>query len=242
MALKLLQAPAALHERLQDLRELILRKGGGAREEVAGVVPSGWEALDAVLPQGGFPRGGVTEVLGGPGSGKCSLVVRCMVEAARRNERVAFVSARGPLYAPALARAGMPAGGLLQVCPREPQRVAWAAEQLVRSGAFALVALDATPLISDVSFRRLLGACRGSGGALVVVLEPNPALAGIPRTPALRLGVRRLPRALAPPGRRSSLPCTQVTVLHARGAPAGAVVELSARPDTGAVGEAANPA
>jgi hypothetical protein len=239
MALRLLQDPAGRQERLQDLRELILRKGGVAREEAAGAVPTGWEALDAALSQGGFPRGGVTEVLGGPGSGKCSLVARCMVEAVRRNQRVAFVSARGPLYAPALARAGLPPGGLLQVCPLEATRVAWAAEQLVRSGVFTLVALDAPPSLTEVDFRRLLGACRGTGSALVVLLEPDPSLAGIPRTPALRLGVRRLPpRASAPrgtptarttgmcPSTMPTLPCTQVTVLACRGAPAGAMVRL----------------
>lgn len=258
-------APVTRAARLDTLRELLRQRDVLPVQAPRRALPTGWPGLDALLPGGGFPRGGVTEVLGAPGSGKIALVARAAAALLTRAAPVAWVSGRGPLYAPALRGLAVPAHRLLQVCPPEPERAAWAAEQVLRSDTFVLVLLDAVhpsghPAVDDAGFRRLSGAARGSGSALVLLLEPDVRLSSLPRSPDLRLGVRPVPDAgrapvlqvpavtPASPSRASTTPpsagapCTrptptvrrnrpvEVTLLHGRGLPPGRRVVLDLTP------------
>jgi len=162
---------AARLELVARLREEIRRieRNPGRRE---GMVPCGLEAVDAVLPGGGFPRGALAELCGGPASGKTAVAL-ALVAGLGDEALFAWIDGRGELYPPAAAARGVDLGRLLVVRPpaapygappprlepgREPcarrnraplqgppggwREALWAAEAVLASGAFAAVVMD----------------------------------------------------------------------------------------------------
>jgi recombination protein RecA len=124
-----------------------------ADEEALG--PTGLVALDAELG-GGFPRGQVSELVGGQSSGRTSLLLRMMAAATTRGELVALVDALDALDVGSAAAAGVDLGRLLWIrghvvtnpglCRDMNQR---AMEQAIRAlslvlqaGTLGLVVLD----------------------------------------------------------------------------------------------------
>src|SRR5512147_2512179 len=93
-------------ELIEDLRERIRRIAFEA---------TGLPEVDALLPGGGFPRGALSEIAGGPGSGKTALCLAAMARAMRGEGLGAFVDGRGELYPPAAAALGVDLGRLLVV-------------------------------------------------------------------------------------------------------------------------------
>lgn len=57
-------------------------------------VPSGCEAIDELL-EGGYERGTITQVYGGPGSGKTNLAIAAAVATAANEESVVFIDTEG---------------------------------------------------------------------------------------------------------------------------------------------------
>ena len=176
----------------QALKDLMAHRGWGAPLAARGVWRTGFPALDALLPGGGLPKGGLTELVGGPGAGKSQLAALLLAALIRRGVRAAYVSARGAWYAPRLQALGLDGRRLLQVCPPESERVSWAAEQIALCGAFPLIVLDAMhpdggPALDAVHFRRLARACRAAGAAVVLLEEPDPLWGRIPRSTSARL-------------------------------------------------------
>jgi hypothetical protein len=193
---------------IQSLKDLMAHRGWGAPLAARGVWRTGFPALDALLPGGGLPKGGLTELVGGPGVGKSQLAALLLAALIRRGVRAAYVSARGAWYAPQLQALGVDARRLLQVCPPEADRVSWAAEQIARSGAFPLIVLDAMhpgggPALDAAHFRRLAGACRAAGAAVVLLEEPDPLWGRIPRSTSARLELSPAP----PPDGGPGSPC-----------------------------------
>jgi protein ImuA len=175
------------HVLLSRLRDEIRRieHRPGRRD---GVVPSGLAAVDSVLPGGGFPRGAIAELRGGPASGKTAIALSVLA-ALRSEELFAWVDARGELYPPAAAARGVELSRLLVVRPpltpeglappgaaSSPWRAAlWAAEALLVSGAFAAVAIDvALPraVAGAEAVARRLQAAAERGGAVGLWLSP----------------------------------------------------------------------
>ncbi len=175
----------------------------------SGCVGCGRPEVDAALPDGGFPRGALSELAGGPASGKTAVALS-LLAALGQEELSAWVDAQGDLYPPAAAAMGVDLGRLLVVRPaaapaderaarepageaphagREPVLAAlWAAEALLASGAFAAVVVDvpAARLArgADAAARRLQAAAE-KGGALGLWLA-SPA-AGLRVHAAVRL-------------------------------------------------------
>jgi len=177
----------------------------------AGVLPSGRPEVDALLPGGGFPCGSVTELIGGPASGKTELALRALREAQEGGALAAFVDGRGELYPPAALALGIDPARLLIVRPRagrpggeacrETVEGLWAAEALLASGAFAAVAVD-VPLRSvpsgraEAMLRRLRSAAEKGGAAALRLGAPrDPStsaalrleIGGPERSPSVRL-------------------------------------------------------
>jgi protein ImuA len=183
------------HVVIARLREEIrrLEHRPGRRD---GVVSCGLPEVDAALPGGGFPRGAIAELSGGPASGKTAVAL-ALFAALGPEDLVAYVDGRGELYPPAAAARGVDLGRLLVVrpgagAPRDPASGAaareaapdiraglWAAEALLASGAFAAVAVDlpverAIPGVDAVA-RRLQAAVE-RGGAVGLWLADGRGL------------------------------------------------------------------
>jgi len=179
---------ARLREEIRRIERRPARRGG--------CVPCRRPEVDEALPGGGFPRGAISELRGGPASGKTAVALA--VFAALEGEGLAaYVDGRGELYPPAAAALGVDLARLLIVRPgvtaaaggtraADPPRggparevaltALWAAEALLASGAFAAVAVD-MPLThavrgADAMLRRLQAAAE-KGGAVGLWLSPS---------------------------------------------------------------------
>jgi protein ImuA len=188
------------HHVLTELRDAIRRiERRPARRD--GFVPCGLAEVDAVLPGGGFPRGALAELTGGPASGKIAVAL-ALFAAMGADDLFAFVDARGEMYPPAAAARGVDLGRLLVVRPGagggpgargadDAGRAAlWAAEALLGSGAFAAVAVDVPAMRlargADAVARRLQAAAE-KGGAVGLWLSPSGAALRIPAAVRLDL-------------------------------------------------------
>lgn len=101
--------------------------------------PTGHAALDACLPQGGWPAHALTEVLvPADGVGELALVFPSLARLTQAGQRVALVAPPYRVHAPGWAHAGV-ALPQLQVVQAEPRDASWAAEQCLRSAACAAV-------------------------------------------------------------------------------------------------------
>lgn len=201
-------------EVLEELRRQIHRiERRPARRE--GFLASGRPDVDVLLPGGGFPRGALSALSGGPASGKTGVALSALREAQASGALVAFVDGRGELYPPAALALGVDLARLLIVRPergpprgdRDRDRGArdaalpglWAAEVLLASGAFAAVAID-VPLHdlpaprAEAMLRRLRAAAeKGGAAALLLAVPGGPA---IPAALRLDLDGARLRPAL----------------------------------------------
>jgi RecA/RadA recombinase len=172
---------ARTKEIVDGLREEIRRIERRPRR-CAEVVPSGIPAVDAAL-SGGFPRGALSELAGGRASGKTAVALRAIGNAVGEGRLAAFVDGRGEFYPPAAQALGIDLDRLLIVRPaprgaqggrEEVLRALWAAEALLASGAFAVVAIDLAlercelvPAAFQAMLQRLrLAAERGSAAGL----------------------------------------------------------------------------
>jgi hypothetical protein len=108
---------------------------------VAAVRSTGFAALDAELPGGGWPTAGLTELLlAAPGSGELRLLAPLLAQEGPGHAGSLLCIAPPLLpYAPALHALGWPLARLVLVVPGSLADAAWAAEQGLRSGACAAV-------------------------------------------------------------------------------------------------------
>lgn len=110
-----------------------------AQGERAGL-PSGFNALDKVLPGGGWPIGALTEILHeAQGLGELSLLMPAIVAQTQQARGVVLINPPHWLYAPAWAAQGVNLSQCLVVRPERANDVLWTAEQSLRAGACALV-------------------------------------------------------------------------------------------------------
>lgn len=181
-------APASLEELLQHPQ---LWRGSGASSEP--VLPSGFAALDAVLPGGGWPASGLVEILSprvGQGALQLWLPLLARLTTPPAARWSAFIAPPFELFAPALAAGGVNLAQLLIVRSGPPL---WSTEQALASGACDLV-LAWLPTAQTPELRRLALAA-GQGRALGVLFRP--AEAGEQSSPAvLRLGLLPSPAGL----------------------------------------------
>ena len=156
-------------------------------------VSSGDAALDAWLPDGGWPVGGLTELLcEGQGIGEFGLLAPLLGRLSAEGGRVALVAPPLLPYAPALSAAGIDLEHLLVVSPRLPAEGLWAAEQLLRSGVFAALVCWLPAGVSARALRRLQLAAEHGGACVFVYRAGSPVTAAAPGAAASR------PRAASP--------------------------------------------
>jgi hypothetical protein len=153
-------------------------------------LPTGFAALDELLPGGGWPRGALTEVLlSRQGIGELRLLTPALARLSEADGWLAWVAPPYVPYAAALAAAGIDLKHLLVAKPPNEADAWWTAEQALRSGACAallawLRAADErrmrrlqlaaeTGHAWGVLFRHARAAQDRSPAALRLLLEPS---------------------------------------------------------------------
>ncbi len=142
----------------------------GAADELA---PTGVAALDDELG-GGFRRGQVSEVVGGRSSGRTSVAIRALAEAAGRGELVALVDASDRFDPVSAAAAGLDLSQLLWVRDTgDVSRAIKATNLILQAGGFGLVVLD----LADVPAPQVRGLPFTTWFRLSRVIEGSPTVA-----------------------------------------------------------------
>ncbi|RPI45173.1 MAG: translesion DNA synthesis-associated protein ImuA [Betaproteobacteria bacterium] len=142
---------------------------------------SGFAALDACLPSGGWPQAALTEFfLPIEGIGEFALLMPACAHLTQAGRWLAFVSPPHIPYAPALADAGLDLSRLLLIQAESRRDKLWSLEQALKSrhcgAAFAW-----PKQLDDRSLRRLQLACEQgeSSGFLFMpeaaAINPSPA-------------------------------------------------------------------
>lgn len=126
--------------------------------------PTGHAALDALLPQGGWPRRALTELLlPADGVGELELVFPTLARLTRAGQTVVLIAPPYIPYAPAWQAAGVDLSQL-QIVEAAPRDALWAFEQCLRSGACAAVL--GWPTQADAQSLRRLQVAADSGDCL----------------------------------------------------------------------------
>lgn len=192
-------------------------RGDALGRSVGTTWPSGFDALDAVLPGGGWPGGALTELLLPlVGTLEFRLLGPLLGRIAAGGGRVVLVGPPQPPHAPGLLPHGIPTDALVWVRADTAAERLWATEQLLKAGSCGAV-LAWLPQARPEQLRRLqVHAAASEAPALLC----RPAVAARESSAApLRL------LAHAGPGWQ-----LQVDVLKRKGPPLAQTLNLSAPP------------
>ena len=183
---------------------------------------SGFPALDAQLPGGGWPRRALTELLlAHPGVGEIRLLAACLVATQRAGRLVMLFDPPAALSASALGQLGFNVDQLLIINTRT--RVIpgsdslWALEQALKSGHVGAVLAWLPPRLRTERLRRLQLAAQAHDGPAFVFCEMSAAQR--PTAAPLRLALRA-----------SGAEVLAVRVLKRRGPPLDAPLLLALPP------------
>ena len=190
-------------------------------------VPTGFAELDAQLPGGGWPAGGLTELLvATKGIGELGLLMPALARLTCAGKRVVWLAPPHLPYAPALAAAGIDLPHLALVRAAGRRDVLWAAEQALRAGScHALLAW--LPAAGYQQLRRLAVAAEASRAFVALFRPPQAAAESSPA--CLRLALEPAEGGL------------RVHVLKRRGVPLTAPLLLPVKRPFHALGRAALP-
>jgi hypothetical protein len=137
-------------------------------------IPTGFEALDAELPGGGWPGGALTEILPAhAGIGELRLLAPALAALSRRKQRLAWIAPPYLPYGPALSAAGIDLETLLIVKAASALDRLWAAEQCLASAACGAILLWPAQL-KYTDLRRLQLAAEATR-ALAFLFRPAQA-------------------------------------------------------------------
>jgi len=156
--------------------------------------PTGHAALDALLPQGGWPRRALTELLlPADGVGELSLLLPTLARCTQQGERVVVIAPPYLPYAPAWQAAGVDLSQL-RIVEADARDALWAFEQCLRSGTCAAVL--GWPQQADARALRRLQVAADSGQCLGFALRDRRHAAN-PSPAALRLEAVRTEGGIA---------------------------------------------
>ena len=191
---------------------------------------SGFEALDAALPAGGWPRGALTELLPErAGIGELRLLMPALARLSRGARWVAWIDPPHVPHAAGLYSCGLDLTHTLVVHPRHEAERLWALEQALGSGTCAVVL--GWPGALDAKASRRLQLAAESGDCLGFLFREPEARANVSHA-ALRLALaaHRGGLSLSPLKHRGAWPGEALTLsaseLFAPGRPASAMVSV----------------
>jgi hypothetical protein len=111
-------------------------RGNQRAQTAEAALPTGFAALDELLPGGGWPRGALTELLiGRQGIGELRLLTPALAHLSEADGWLAWVAPPYVPYAAGLAAVGIDLKRLVVAKPSSEADAWWTAEQALRSGA-----------------------------------------------------------------------------------------------------------
>lgn len=202
---------------MSGLAEILVRsdvwRGDRLAQAPLPTVASGFAALDAELPGGGWSRGALTELLvDGVGIGELSLLTFALANIREAGDWSLLVAPPHPLHGPAWAGAGVELARLAVVSPASGRDALWAMEQALASGAPRAV-VGWLPHADARALRRLQVAAAGSD-----------ALAFLFRPARMAVDSSAAPLRLQLAGEAGQL---AVRILKRRGPPLAATIRLA---------------
>src|SRR3954471_1386451 len=103
-------------------------------------LPTGFPALDAKLPGGGWPTAALTEILSQhEGIGELRILGTALAALAAKQRTLAWIAPPHRPYAPALAALGIDLARVIIVTTRSSRETLWATEQALKSKACGAV-------------------------------------------------------------------------------------------------------
>jgi hypothetical protein len=207
------------------LQRQIVWRGGAPAAAALPAARTGYALLDAELPGGGWPVGGLAEVLcGTEGIGELQIVLPALAALTAAGHRIAWLAPPYLPYAPALRAAGVRLEGLTVVRAPGRRDALWAAEQALRSGAFHGLLLW-LPRASYPELQRLAVAAQAGPGFALAFRPPEAGCEASPAVLRLALEPGAGPLGTGEPGspRNAFL---AVRILKRRGLPLTASVPI----------------
>ena len=169
-------------------------RGGQISPPTPRRLPTGFAALDAVLPGGGWPQDALTEILPArTGIGELRLVLPALAQLSCRDQWIAWIAPPHFPYLPALAAAGIEPSRMLLVHSRTEADALWAMTQALRSGSCSAVL--AWPRQANNRTLRRLQLAAETGETWGFLFRP-PQAAGSSSPAALRLHLESSPDGL----------------------------------------------
>lgn len=181
--------------------------------------PTGHDALDRALHDGGWPQGAISElILPRPGCGELRLLQPLLRQASRHGGWLVLAGLPFPPYLAAWQAAGIDTQTLLQVHPATAAEWLWTLEQSARAGCCPIIlGWQGEHRLQDRDLRRLQLAMQQQAGHLFL-MRPWSAQAQA-SVAALRLTLQSSPEGL------------QLNILKQRGGWAGQQLTLTALDD-----------
>lgn len=157
---------------------------GRSAKIIADGEPTGHAALDALLPQNGWPRRALTELLlPADGVGELELLFPALARITQAGQPVVVIAPPYIPYAPAWQAAGVDLSQL-EIVHATPRDALWAFKQCLRSGACAAVL--GWPQQADAQSLRRLQVAADSGDCLGFAFRDRKHVAN-PSPAALRM-------------------------------------------------------
>jgi protein ImuA len=155
-----------------------LRRLEGPGRAAAGVVPTGLDAIDRALPEGGLARGALHEILaeGADQAAASGFLVRLLVGLAATGP-VLWCLADPDLYGPGLERLGLAPDRLILARTRRDADLLWAMEEGLKTPGLAAV-LGEPHRLDLTASRRLQLAAESTGGLGLILRRAETGQAG----------------------------------------------------------------
>jgi cell division inhibitor SulA/protein ImuA len=210
-----------------------LWRGGDLARMAEPGVPSGFAALDAQLPGGGWPVGGLTEIMPvHEGIGELRLLGSALARLSGEGRHLTWIAPPHLPYAPALAAAGIRLAQLAIVRTKSPQDTLWAAEQALRANACGALLAWPAPGTDYASLRRLQIAAEGSRALAFLFRQPEAARHASPAVLRLALDTDRGGLAVSITKRRGAPLARPILIAAlARGSTPASAIAAQRHPD-----------
>jgi hypothetical protein len=161
--------PATLNQLREKIRavETENRRGDGS------IVKHGCEAIDRLLPEGGYPRGSLVQWLSSGGLGAEYLSLRVAQQACQSGGALVIADPQRQFFPPAAAAMGLKLDNMILLQTENDKELWWGIDQALRCPAVAAVWgwLD---VIEERQFRRFQLSAESSG-AIGLFLQPYAA-------------------------------------------------------------------